>query len=288
MYCGRRDDERARLDRDVSHARQPAVGVVCGGRHPDLGPGAVGGVAGERHPVLPADQPADPAQRCLGRLQVVAGADPMEEPLVVGWHQLAVLPDEALRPDQQQGVVEAARTLGFALVDADRDVNVVLGAGGGESVGEGAGHVHRVRPQPLPQFVEAVEGRRRLGPCPRRVQGHEGLGQHGELGAVGGGLADQADRLLHARLGVEDHGGRLDGCDPDGPELAHASILIAGPRLVADDHRRQARILDRLRRRRRAARRRAGQRLRAGRQPARRRRGGGAGHLGSDLAGDAR
>ena len=167
MYCGHRDDEGARLDRDVAHARQPAVGVVGGGRHPDLGAGAVDRVAGERHPVLPADQAADPAQRRLGRREVVAGADAVEEPLVVGRHQLAVLPDEALGADQQQGVVEAARPLGLALVDPDRDVDVVLGAGRGEPVRERAGHVHRVRPEPLPELVEAVEGGGGLRPgCP--------------------------------------------------------------------------------------------------------------------------
>ena len=55
-----RHDERARLDRDVAHRREPAVAVVGGRRDPDLGPAAIYRIPGERHPVLPADQAADP------------------------------------------------------------------------------------------------------------------------------------------------------------------------------------------------------------------------------------
>src|SRR4051812_48886959 len=47
-----RDDERARLDGDVAHARQPALRVVGGRRDPDLRAVPVERVARERHPVL--------------------------------------------------------------------------------------------------------------------------------------------------------------------------------------------------------------------------------------------
>ena len=63
----RRHDERARLDRDVAHRRDPAVRVVGCGRDPDLRAALVDRPARQRHAVLPADQAADPADRRLDR-----------------------------------------------------------------------------------------------------------------------------------------------------------------------------------------------------------------------------
>ena len=95
MNCGTEDDECAGLDRDVAHRRQPPVTVVGGRRDPDLRSAAVHPVARQRHPVLPADQPTNARGRGVDYGQVIAGADPVEQPLVLGWHQLAVTRKQA-------------------------------------------------------------------------------------------------------------------------------------------------------------------------------------------------
>ena len=59
-------------------------------RQPDLRAALVDRPPRQRHPVLPADQPTDPAEPGRRDGEVVAGADAVEEPLVVGRHQLAV------------------------------------------------------------------------------------------------------------------------------------------------------------------------------------------------------
>ena len=70
-------------------ASQPSLSSAVGASQ-ICGPAAVDRVAGQRHPVLPADQPADAADRRVRHLQVVALADAVEEALVMGRHQLAV------------------------------------------------------------------------------------------------------------------------------------------------------------------------------------------------------
>ena len=87
----------------------------------------------------------------------------------MGRHQLAVRASRPVGPEQQQRVVERSGPLGLALVDADRAVHAVRAAGLGERVDERPGHVDRVRPQPLPQLVEAAE--RPAAPRPRRWTG---------------------------------------------------------------------------------------------------------------------
>ena len=52
--------------------------------------------------------------------EVVAGADAVEDPLLHRRHQLAVPVHETLGPERQHRVVERARPLVLALVDADR------------------------------------------------------------------------------------------------------------------------------------------------------------------------
>jgi hypothetical protein len=75
----------------------------------------------------------------------------MEEPLVVGRHQLAVVVEQALGPEQEQGVVERAGALGLALVDADRAVEPVLAAGLDQAIDQRPGDIDRVLPEPLPE-----------------------------------------------------------------------------------------------------------------------------------------
>jgi hypothetical protein len=90
---------------------------------------------------------------CVGDLEVVARAETVEQPLVVGRHELAVLAEQAVRTDQQQRVVEAAGALELALVDAHGAEDVVLPARGGDPVDDGTGDLDRAGPESLPQHV---------------------------------------------------------------------------------------------------------------------------------------
>ena len=215
----------------MPHARQPAFGVVGGRCDPHLGPAAVDGVARQRHPVLPADQATDPPGWGSDHVEVVAGADAVEEPLMHGRHQLAMFVQQTVRPQHEQRVVERAGTLGLALVDADRAVDAVLAACLAQPLGERSRNVHRVLPETLPQGIPPRKSRCALRPRVRRVQGYEGLRQHGKLRAVGGCLADQPARLLDSGLGVENHRRRLNGRDSD-RLLTHAGSRIPRCRLL--------------------------------------------------------
>ena len=90
MNCGTDDDERSRLDRDVAHRGQPPVAVVGGRRDPDLGP------CGRRHsgraasgsPSRSGRRSAPPRRSTT--LRSSPAADAVEQPLVVGRHQLAM------------------------------------------------------------------------------------------------------------------------------------------------------------------------------------------------------
>ena len=137
-------------------------------------------------------------------------------------HELAVAVQQLARAEHEHRVVQRAAV---ALVDTDDAVQVVLAARRGQPVDERPGHVDRVRVQALPQLVEAAEARRARGPGIRRIQGHERLGQDGEPRALPGRLGQQADRLVHAGLGVEDHRRRLDRGDADG---GHGATLPPG------------------------------------------------------------
>src|SRR4051812_36186768 len=60
---GQGDQDPPGLIRDVAHRGQPAVGGVGGRPPPARGGPRVAPPARERHAVLPADQPADAAER---------------------------------------------------------------------------------------------------------------------------------------------------------------------------------------------------------------------------------
>ena len=66
-------------------------------------------------------------------------------------------------------------------------------------------------------------GRRLRRPRPARVHRHEALGEDDQVRATIGGLAEQIDRLVDGRIGVEDHRRRLDRRDPHRLESSHAS-----------------------------------------------------------------
>ncbi len=162
-----RDHERARLDGDVPDRGLPAVGVVGGRRQPDLRPALVDRPSRQRHPVLPADEPADPPEPRVDDVQVVAGADAVEQALVVGRHQLAV-PVAGRRPAQdQQRVVDAPGPVQLALVDADGAQQVVLAAGVDEPVDGGRPASRRAAPEALP----GTRRRPRPAGAPRRTTG---------------------------------------------------------------------------------------------------------------------
>jgi hypothetical protein len=164
----------------------------------------------------------------------------VEHALLHRRHQLAVLVQQPLGADQQQRVVEAPRALGLALVDTDRAVDAVLGAGRGERVDVRAGDVDRARPHPLPQLVLAVERDGRARPRVGGIERHERLRQHRELRAVGRRLPEQPARLRDGRVGVEHDGRGLDRGDADGPQLGHGGDVtgrvkrrVAGSRRYA-------------------------------------------------------
>jgi hypothetical protein len=159
--------------------------------------------------------PPDPAEPRLRKGQVPAVADAVEQPLVHRRHQLAVLPQQALGPQQQDGVVEAAGAAGLALVHPDHAVDVVLRAGGGELVDVGAGDVDRALPEPRPHLVETVEAGGFVRPRARRIERDERLREDRELDPVARRVAEQPHGLVDGRLRVQDHRGRLDGGDAD-------------------------------------------------------------------------
>ena len=117
------DDDRASFLGDVTHRREPRLAPIPRRRHVDLRAPRGERVAGQRHVVLPADQPADAAERKRVDREVAAVSAPPDQPLAAGRNQLAVLPEDgAVGTDVEQRVEErGVARLGVALVDADRD-----------------------------------------------------------------------------------------------------------------------------------------------------------------------
>src|ERR671915_284738 len=109
------------------------------------------------------------------------GADAVEETLVMRRHQLAVLPDEPLRSDQEEGVVERSGPAGLALVDSDPADEVVLATGLRQPVHRRSRHLDGALPHPLPQLVGAAEGRGLVRPRVRGIEREERLREDGEL-----------------------------------------------------------------------------------------------------------
>ena len=135
--------------------------------------------------------PTRPTGVCTGS-RSSPGADAVEQALLVGRHELAVPVQQTARAEGEHRVVERAAV---ALVDADDAVDVVARAARDERVHERAGHVDGVRVHPLPELVEAAEARGLGGPRVAGVQRDEHLGEHGELRALGRGLAEQPHGL---------------------------------------------------------------------------------------------
>ncbi len=131
--------------------------------------------------------------------EVVARADAVEEPLVLRRHQLAVPVQQAVRARAAAACCRASpgRSRSRSLTPIAAWMPCAR-ARRDELVDERPGHVDGVLPQPLPQLVPAGEAGGVVRPAVGRVERHEGLRQHRELGAAAGRLADQADGLLDA------------------------------------------------------------------------------------------
>src|SRR5205814_6189023 len=99
----------------------------------------VGREPGERHEILPADQPADAPDRGLDRLEPGAVALAPDQPLVVRWHELAMVQRElAFRPVEQERVVDRPAV---ELVRADGEPETVLASDLAEPIGVRPGHL---------------------------------------------------------------------------------------------------------------------------------------------------
>ena len=85
-------------------------------------------------------------------------------------------------------------------------MDAVLGGGGLHARG-GSSPITRVLVVALDE-LHAPGGR--VEPDPPRVAGQPGLGEGDEVGPARGGLADEVDRLVDRRAGVQPHGLGLD------------------------------------------------------------------------------
>ena len=110
----------------------------------------------------------------------------------------------------------------LALVDPDGRVDPTLGAGRRHAPHQRPADVDAGRPQALPELVAAVcPGCSTGRPRPARVDGHEALREHDELGPAVTRVADQLDHAVGGGLGVQHDGCGLDRRHPDGSERRH-------------------------------------------------------------------
>ena len=225
---GGRDDERPGLDRDVPHRRLPSVRGVGRRRDPDLRAAAVDHGAGERHPVLPADETADPTDgrvdhdrgRRRLRSRETGARDGSASACGVG---------RGHRPARER----AASCRAFPGRFASRSLTPIAQTtswrrhASTSSSTSGPGTSTELSPHPLPELVEPtrpVHPGCGGGPGVRRVERDECLRQHSEPGARRSDVGEQADSLRDRRLGIEDHGRRLDGGHTDGRKRGHALL----------------------------------------------------------------
>ena len=222
---GDRHHERGRFERDVAHGSQPSVTVVGGRSQPDLRTSLVDGPPSQRHAVLPADEPAHPrAARDLDHAEVVARAGTVEHALVHRRDELAMPVPQTLGTQDQQRVVERARAVVLALVDADGEVDTVLGARLDQLLDVDAADVDARGPEAFPELVASGRPRRRRGRPPARgVDRHEALGEHDERGPLGRGGRHELASLLNGAVGIEDGRCRLHRGHPHSFESGHGA-----------------------------------------------------------------
>ena len=217
----------------MAHAGDPSVRVVRRRREPDLRAAPVDGIASEGHHVLPADEAADPARRGVGDSQVVAGADAVEQALVHCRHQLAVLGEEALWAEQEQGVVERARPVGLPLVDADGAMDVERRARLGDPVVSGPGTSTELSHRRSQSSFQPSKEAASWAQAPDSYSGMKTSGKTASCDVVLRGLLQEVQRLVDTRLGVKVHRRGLDRRDADGRKAHPSSIRRVGAGLVA-------------------------------------------------------
>ena len=201
MEVGGGDDERPRLARDMDERRLPGVAVVGGRGDVDLDAGLVEREARERHVVLPADQPADPAEWRRDRAQALAVALSPDEALVVRRHELAVLQRErAVGSVVEERVVERRGARGVDLGDAGDDPDAVRSRGRADPrLGLArARRPTRGRAARTPRSRPARPSPRAPWPRPRRGRRDERLGEDEQLRAVPGGLGGERARACRS------------------------------------------------------------------------------------------
>jgi hypothetical protein len=155
--------------------------------------------------VLPAAQRADLAQICVEDGEVGPGALAEHGALDVRRLELAARMDDlAAGVDEHLPHVEAASG---ALADAEAHVDAVLGRGGPHPPERLRADDERVLEVALHELHPPGGG---AEPDPPRVAGDPGLGEGDEVGAARRGLADEVDRLVDRRVGVQPHRFGLD------------------------------------------------------------------------------
>ena len=201
------DDVAAALAGDVPHGRDPTVARGERGRGPDVHALAVDVEPGQRHVVLPAGQARQPPVRGVDDRQGGAVAHAPHGALGAGGHQLAVLAEQSAVGSEIQGGVVDRGAVRFAFVHPDHQVRAGLASGGGEGVGDRAGHNDGLVDQQRVPIAVAVPDRH--GVDPDRIAGDEHLGEHHDPGPFGGGLMQQLDRLVHTGLLIHQDVSRL-------------------------------------------------------------------------------
>src|SRR2546427_2262461 len=166
------------------------------------------GEAGERVGVLAADQDADATQPRLAHTQTGAVAIGPRELLPERRHELAVVIEHAaVVADEHVGVPEAPDALLRPLVESEGDEDAGPARRRGDALELRPRAAHGVGGEsPEPAVVVDGRGQRR----PDRKRGNIRLREGDELGAVTGGLVDEALRLGHGLLEIEED--RRDVC----------------------------------------------------------------------------
>ena len=185
-------------------------------RDPDVHALRVEVKARQRHVVLPADQPAEPAERRRDRSQRRPVAHSPDGPLRPGRHQLAVgVRERPVRGEVQERVVDRPAV---ALVDAHDQPDAGFAGDVTKPCRRRARHDDRlVGEQRVPLVVTVPD------PCgvdPHGRPREERLGKDDELGAVGGGAAGEFSHSIERRVQIHEDRRRLYRRDSK-----HARIL---------------------------------------------------------------
>src|SRR5437588_5135075 len=212
----------------------PVLRVVRRRSEVDLDPGLVERETRERHQVLPADEPADPAEVGLDRLEPLAVAETPDEPLVVRRHELPVVDDEPrVRAEDEQRVVERAAG---ELVGADGEPDALLARDACEPLGGRARHLDRLAREPPEHRLHVGAAGEEANPPVGGVDRDERLREERQPRPGAPGLVRESGDLLDRRLALEDDGLGLDAGDLDrlvhgapNPPPPGVSIVITSP-----------------------------------------------------------